>query len=119
MNIEKGATRIVFCFKKIVIKIPNIKEYRLFLNGLLANIEEKLWSPHHKDLAKVKYCDIFGVLLIMEKAEVINNDVDWNEFKLMLTNRYEKDELKEFMLSDCKPSNWGYINEHLVKIDYA
>lgn len=120
MRIEKGSTRIVFIFNKLVIKMPNLLvQYDHFLYGLLANINERKMSGKHKDLAKVFYGNKFGFILIMEKAEVISNDINWDKFKDSLFKIYQNDELREFMLSDYKPSNWGYIQNRLVKIDYG
>jgi len=119
----EGATRKVFVCNKFVIKIPNFKEYRLFLFGILANMQEKEWSGRHRDLAKVLYCFPFGLFLIMEKAYVIGERMKDNEswlfFSEMIEERYKNDELKEFILSDAKPYNWGYIGDRLVKIDYG
>ena len=119
MKIKQGATRKVFVFKKVVVKIPTIIEYRLFLNGILANLQEKSFSGIHSDLAKVKFCDKLGLILIMEKVDVLSNDINWLDFNNSLKEKYKNDKLKDFLLSDCKPSNWGYINNHLVKVDYG
>jgi len=118
-QIERGATRIVFVFKKFVLKIPTFKQYDLFLNGLLANLQEKLWSGNHPDLARVSFCGKLGFVLIMERAEVLGNDTNWLDTMEVLEEKYKDDELVEFLLSDFKPSNWGYINGQLKKIDYG
>ncbi len=117
MKIELGATRRVFIFKKFVIKIPNIQQYNLFLHGILANLQENLFSGIHSDLANVIWCDKLGLILIMEKAKILNNE-DWDIVDILI-KKYEDDEMKEFLLSDFKPSNWGYINNKLVKVDYG
>jgi hypothetical protein len=131
MVIKRGATRIVFVFKRVVIKIPNNQGYKLFLYGILANLQEKSFSRgcSRDDLAKVKFCSPLGFFLIMEKAEPIKleelwetdwEDADeWEQFSNFLHERYKDDDMKDFMLSDSKPSNWGYINGRLVKIDYG
>ena len=119
MKIERGVTRIVFVFNSFVIKIPSFTQYNHFLYGLLANLKEKKWSGKHKDLAKVFYCSRTGLFLIMEKAEVVSNNIDWGEFCDSLIDKYKDDELKEFMLSDLKPNNWGYVKNRLIKIDYG
>lgn len=119
MKIERGATRIVLVTKSFVIKVPNFSEWRLFLQGLLDNMSERQWSGYHADFAKVTHSSRIGLWLTMEKADVVSNDVDWDEFKSYLEYKYKDDDLREFILSDCKPSNWGYIGEKLVKIDYA
>src|SRR5665647_112728 len=110
LKIKLGSTRRVFIFKTFVIKIPNTKEYRLFLYGLLANTQEKVFSSLKRcDLAKVKFCDKLGLILIMEKTEEIEENIDWLKFKEDLEEKYKNDNMKEFMLSDAKPTNWGYI----------
>jgi len=127
MKIKKGATRIVFVFKRNVVKIPNVNKYQLFLNGILANLQEKSFSKlGRKDLAKVKYCDRFGLFLIMERVtELDNENIPIRRWKREMKKIYEDDILEEFMLSDLKPSNWGYIEgfgdveSRFVKFDYG
>jgi hypothetical protein len=80
--------------------------------------EGKMYGTH-KDLAKVKYYNRYGLFLIMDKARVISNKIDWLKFTEYLERKYKNDNMKEFMLSDNKPNNWGYIGKHLVKIDYG
>jgi hypothetical protein len=119
MNIKSGATRKVFVFRKFVVKVPNI-QYRLFLYGILANLQERLWSGQHPDLARVLWCDPLGLVLFMEKAEIVkNNDHDGGALFKQLEAKYADDELREFLLSDCKSGNWGYIGDRLVKVDYG
>lgn len=118
--IKHGATRIVFIFNKFVIKIPNIKEYKLFLNGILANLQEKIFSGTHPDLCPVIFCDRLGLILIMEKAIIFKETaINEKSFCALIKNKYKKDNYKEFMLSDLKSSNWGILNTKLVKIDYG
>lgn len=122
MYIRLGATRRVFVFKDFVIKIPNIQEYRLFLHGILSNLKEKSIYKNCKnrdDLAKVKFCDKLGLILIMERAEELNKNINWLNFKEKIYEKYENDNMKDIMISDCKPTNWGYINNKLIKIDYG
>lgn len=120
MDICLGATRRVFVFKNFVVKVPNIQEYRLFLHGILANIQENTFSKiGRSDLAKVKFCSKFGFILIMERANIISNEVDASDFFDMINQKYKDDYMKDFMISDLKSSNWGYVNGQLVKIDYG
>lgn len=73
-----GTTRQVFLIGKIAIKIPRICSWRTFLYGLLSNIREhETWKSLHSNLlAKVHYADIFGLLLIMERADSICSKYD-------------------------------------------
>lgn len=120
MRILNGVTRIVIVLNKIVIKIPNFRNYKNFLNGILANLQEKEFSNIHDDLAKVKYCNCLGLFLIMEKVEAVDpKNIEYKEFKGRIVEKYKNDPLSEFMLSDCKPENWGYKENKLVKLDYG
>lgn len=124
MKIKNGATRIVFIFNRFVIKVPNIREYKLFLQGILSNLQEKTFSGWYVGrLANVYFCDVLGLFLVMEKAEEVTNMNDDELYEYLYRNIYNKipddDGEKIFMMSDCKVNNWGYINGKLVKIDYG
>jgi hypothetical protein len=72
------------------------------------------------DLAKVKYCGKLGLILIMERAKELDyKNMNWEKFKEEVYEKYKFDTLSDFMLGDSKPSNWGYIDSRLVKIDYG
>ena len=118
MKVVSGSTRMVFVFKSNVIKIPNIRNYKLFLNGILSNLQENEFSKIGRvDLAKVKYCDFLGIILVMDKACRVN--IPLNLLKKTLEKKYKYDYMKEFMLSDFKLSNWGVVGTELVKVDYG
>jgi hypothetical protein len=117
LMIKSGCTRSVLLFKNIALKMPTLKRYNLFLHGILANLQEKQFSGSHPDLAEVKWCSPLGLILVMERAEAIS--LDGHSLYVGLKEKYQDDKMKEFLLSDCKPSNWGYIKDRLVKIDYG
>jgi len=119
MKMAKGATRSVFVFKRFVVKVPTFLSWRLFLNGLLANMQEELFSGVDDCLCPVMYSDIFGFVLIMERAYVIPNRVNNLNFLNYLEAKYKNNNMREFILSDSKPSNWGILEGRLVKIDYG
>jgi hypothetical protein len=115
--IKRGVTRTVLVFKHKVIKFPTVKTYKLFLQGIMANLVEGEFSGIHSDLARVLHYNKLGLFLVMERAEpvIMSKDV----LKRYLKHKYRSDILKDFLLSDCKPENWGYIDGRLKKIDYA
>lgn len=123
MRIQRssGATRQVFILKNVVIKIPSFVEWRLFLHGLLANIQESKFSDRcdRDDLCPVVNTSRFGFMLVMKKAKVFSDDINWDIFKTIIENKYTNDEMREFMCSDLKPSNFGILDGRLVKIDYG
>jgi len=118
MKIKIGATRKVFIFKNFVMKMPNTISFPYYLYGILGNYQEKIRQKEHFDLAKVLWCSPFYIFLIMEKANPII-DMDEASFVRKIKEKYKNDDLRDFMLLDLKIDNWGYIGDHLVKIDYA
>ena len=117
---RNGVTRLVFIFKNIVIKIPNFTcQWDHFLLGIIANINENRcykWHEHNDILCPVKWISWLGFILIMKRADTDRH----------LKEVYE-DGLKFNYSSwvncglggDDKPDNYGYVNDKLVKIDYA
>ena len=71
ITFKQGATRNVFLTKKYAIKIPRLIEWRLFLYGLLANIQE---SNFWNQLKNEKLCPVIfsipsGILIIMIRVK--------------------------------------------------
>lgn len=66
-----GSTRIVFVFDKFVIKVPYWKNWKRFLKGLVANINESSLSRAYPDsnlLVPVTWAMKGGWILIMPKV---------------------------------------------------
>lgn len=119
MKIEKGTTRTVLLVGKYAIKIPRFwhqykgHKWKMFLRGILANIDENYWWKHSQQ--KEKLCPVIwvsplGLLLVMLRAEKLTE------------SEYDKTKLdKEFcsLPLDNKIINFGKINDKTVLIDYA
>lgn len=120
IQIKRGVTRTVVLVNKYAIKFPTLQSYKLFLNGLLANLQEKEFNGSHPDLAPIIFSLPFGFCNIMVRADELNvKDLSESEFRDFLLDKYKNDPLKEFMLSDAKSTNWGTLKGKLVKIDYG
>jgi len=122
MEIKYGTTRTVFMFKNFVIKIPSFTEYRLFLYGLISNKnEQRIYKDFKYDfLCPVYYCTPLGFMLFMERANCFQNtDNSSLNVKNKLKTLYEKSDLYAFIMSDFKVSNFGLLNNRIVKIDYG
>lgn len=66
----QGATRNVFLVGRWALKIPRFIEWRLFLHGLLANMQEKTFSgcDVFPDLCPVLWALPGGFLVCMQRA---------------------------------------------------
>lgn len=112
----KGCTRTVLLTKKYAFKIPTFKSYKLFISGIQANLEEKVWTTLDiKCINSSYYCNRFGFLVIQKRVRQVNHrGLFWVEQKrLRVLSEYP-----EIHKVDVKPENYGYneLNQ-LVKID--
>lgn len=116
-----GCTRIVFIFKKIVIKIPNFTvQWDHFLKGLLANMNEGdtwEWNSGQYEkgyshlLCPVVWRSWGGWVLVMRRAVPLTIE-DWEKLD-------DFTEWKEHFPGDLTISNFGYYEGRVVKIDYG
>jgi hypothetical protein len=121
MMIKTGITRIVFVLETRVVKIPNFfYSWQSFLRGILANISEgQTWRWNSGKYERGKshlLCPVIltswgGWILIMRKAETAIFYEDGREFDF-------SKHIAEFP-GDDKPSNYGFLEGRLVKIDYG
>lgn len=75
MQIKCGSRRIVFLFKKIVVKIPYLFNWVSFVSGIQENLYERYWyCPdsyflYSDFLSRILWSDKLGLLIIMEKVD--------------------------------------------------
>ena len=111
---KRGVTRLVFLVGRYVIKIPNFTNSHLhFLNGCYANYSErnycKMFSkmPEFLNLVAYSYfCSWFGLIQIQQRT-IICSDDDYINYEKFIT-----------VCSDCKPINFGSIDNIIVCVDY-
>ena len=108
-----GATRIVLLVGPYAIKIPSILEWRLFLLGLLANMQERAFSK----LGWPELCPIIGSvpggwLVIMRRAREMTPD----EFDLF---RQFCEESEHDIPTEYKSTSFGWLDGKPVVIDYG
>lgn len=116
MKIKKGTTRHVFLIGKYAIKIPCLSSWRMFLNDLLSNMQERaFWNElHHPLLAEIYYADVFGIILIMERA-----DVTYYEHGRRGMNKFFDRCQNEGLPVDRHASNIGKFGKKWKLIDYG
>ncbi len=118
MNFKRGTTRVAFLIGKYAIKIPrfwhtsNGHRWKIFLRGILANIDEDYWWKYSKQ--KDKLCPIIvkgplGLFLIMKRAKELTED-EYNNINLL--------DFSGLPL-DAKLVNFGKINDKILLVDYA
>ncbi len=120
MQLKTGTTRCCFLIGNWAIKIPKIRRWKIFLRGLLANIDES-WKSKHGDpfqkqsYARVLFCSWWGLFLIMERVSALHE------------HEYDKDKFSCYF-RHCEPidnkiENFGrkFVggSTYIVLVDYA
>jgi len=112
MKICNGTTRLVILIGKWAIKIPQIKySWKLFLNGLLANMQEVEFSTLKDD----RVCPILfyvsgGWVVVMPKCDIISEEDFLN---------LDIDKFHPTIPVENKRNSFGYYNGNIVAIDYG
>ena len=114
-RVAHGTTRVVFLMWSWAVKVPSIVEWRLFLCGLLANLQErKFWTMKHPKLCPILWSIPGGWLVVMRRAKPLT--------------RFEFDHLaledwvhcEDFVVpAEIKQCSFGWINDRLVAVDYG
>jgi len=113
---KQGATRNVFLTKRYAIKIPRFVEWRLFLHGLLANMQEaNFWRQLKSDkLCPVLFAISGGFLIVMARASEFSRsdhaDFDFDSFV---------DAGDWVVPVENKQDSFGWFQGRIVAIDYG
>jgi len=113
--IKRGATRTVILIGKYAIKTPSIFAWRLFLLGLLANMQEAIFSKTGwPELCPVLFSFPGGFLVVMRRARPISR------------THYESISYEQLVAKDHyrvpaenKPDSWGVLDGRIVAVDYG
>ena len=116
MKIYHGATRMVFLIGGYAFKLPSFKEWRLFLHGLLANMQEVVFSKTGwPELCPVLFHLPLGLLVVMPRCQPLTGE-EFNKFD------YDKFTIHDdYVLTyiENKPDSFGILNGKIVAVDYG
>lgn len=115
-----GATRMVLLTRHWAIKLPRPTEWRLFLHGLLANIQERqFWTTYDRRLCPVKFSLPGGWVVVMPRAKSLSDD-EWAEFDPdKFCDARDEDEIGMVVPAESKRDSFGKVNGRIVAIDYG
>lgn len=113
---KQGSTRNVFLTKKYAIKIPRFVEWRLFLFGLLGNMQETFfWKQLKSDkLCPVLFAIPCGFMIVMARA---------SEFSCKDHAEFDFDSFVDagdwVIPAENKQDSFGWFQGRIVAIDYG
>lgn len=114
-RIAQGVTRHVLLVGSVAIKVPRVSEWRLFLLGLLANMQEAIFSKTRwPELCPVLWHVPGGWLVVMRRARVLTDD----EFAALDLESWV-DRGDYVIPAEVKPDSFGYLDGQLVAVDYG
>ena len=112
----QGSTRNVFLTRHYAIKVPRFVEWRLFLHGLLANMQEAKWWKrlHHDKLCPVVFGMPGGWLLVMPRTVALSREeyfsFDYPMFVQIGTG---------VLPVEHKLDSFGWYQGRIVAVDYG
>lgn len=111
-----GATRFVLITDRLVFKIPRLSSWKSFLQGLLANMQEREFArTGWEELCPVFFADPFGLLVVMPKCMPLRRDFWVNEFDYSaFCNR------EDYVIPvEQKHDSFGRYKGKIVAVDYG
>ncbi len=113
--IRYGTTRTVLLIGNWAIKIPSFIEWRLFLLGLLANMQERKFSATKwPELCPVLFGMPGGWFLVMRRAAPLS-DAEWDALDPQIFCAPED----HFVPAEAKRDSFGTLNGRIVAVDYG
>lgn len=111
-----GTTRTVYLIGCYAFKFPTTVSWRLFLTGLIANMNEKQFSGVYEVLCPVLFHIPGGFLTVMKRAEPLPREIFFEEdfydnFILQM------DGVKD--LVENKLCSFGIVDGKIVAVDYG
>lgn len=115
MQIAWGASRMVLLTKRWAFKFPRPTEWRLFLTGLLANMQERAFAgAGWPELCPVVWSVPGGWLVVMRRAVPLS------------ASQWEGFDAKAFCVrpdycvpAEAKWSSFGWLDGKVVAVDYG
>lgn len=120
MDLLKGATRCVLLTKRHAFKVPRLVSWRLFLCGLLANMQEREFSrAGWRELCPVLFSLPGGWLVVMPRAEPLT-DGEW-DFMDIVGDREKWPDRGDYVVPvEMKRDSFGWIEGRgVVAVDYG
>lgn len=118
---KQGTTRTVFLVGQYAIKVPVVAKWRLFLMGLLANIQEQQFSILKlPELCPVLWAMPGGWFLVMRRARpLVQQDFDLLDYAEWIKAGKDLPKGEWIIPVENKPDSFGILDGRIVAVDYG
>jgi hypothetical protein len=116
---KQGVTRTVLLIGPYAIKLPCLHYgWRNFLQGLLANMQERQWATMNLPiLCPIVFSLPGGFLNVMPRCRILT-DAEWQDYAEMAISPEE--ERGDFVVPvEHKSDSYGWLNGRIVAVDYG
>jgi hypothetical protein len=108
MKLKRGVTREVVLIGRYAIKLPSLRSWRLFLQGLLCNIQEREFSGFDERLCPVLLSVWGGFVNAMPRCVPVDDFTP------------EMDRIcDDLTFIEKKQCSFGMMGDRLVAVDYG
>lgn len=114
MVIRFGTTRTVLLVGNLAFKFPVIVSWRLWLCGLLANIQETKFSALSSKLCPVLFSAPLGLMIVMKRATPLSREA----FLSKISDAFFIDGELNLPVEN-KQCSFGILNKQIVAVDYG
>lgn len=110
----RGATRWVWLTRRWALKFPSLESWYLFINGLLANMQETTWGrAGYSGLCPVRLAFPGGWLVVMPRCAPVAGEWTDEQWRVWLG------EQDFHSLVEKKMDSIGLLNGVVVAVDYG
>lgn len=113
METRRGITREVIVVGRLAFKLPSIRSWKCFLQGLVANIKER----EHSQLKNKRLCPVLfylpGGLLVVQRRVKVLTEKEAESFDLIGISAEAR------VWVEPKASSFGWLDGIVVAIDYG
>ena len=118
IQVKSGATRHVVLIGGLAFKIPRLTHWAMFLQGLLANMQERTWSEMSDRLCPVKFALWGGFLTVMPRVEPLTAE-QWEAMDKKAYRSFCSNKGKGFLPIEYKQCSFGMLQGTMVSVDYG
>jgi hypothetical protein len=112
---RRGFTRTVLLVGGWAVKVPCCRYgWRIFLAGLLCNIQERTWAAAGiPECCPVLWADPLGFVVVMRRIETLGRELTEQEFLAF------RETASYLVPCENKPHHFGWWNGKMVTVDYG
>lgn len=122
-QVKSGATRHALIVGNWVFKVPYLLSWKMFLQGLLSNIQERAWTGLSPRLCPVK-CGLWGGFLNVMPYATPLSDIEWASLDKAAFNQIRRTPTGYFLPVEHRRDSFGWLADadgrpQVVAVDYG